>query len=168
MQPIVPDCYNTMCVSKCRDVKGSWRQSKIDQLLPQMASKPPGGRCIMQLKKGDPFLFRRTRTKMCALQLSGVPYTYMLGLSSCIAGPHLGGILLTDALMGFQSFGKWSGINVFGRSCGLGNKGGGGGNTGLVARQHGPWGMDVLVFLMIRQIGKLDALCRYMASCGNN
>jgi siroheme synthase len=54
-------------VGKCRDAKGSWRQSNIDQLLLQKAREPPRGRCIVQLKGGNLFLFRRTRTKIDAL-----------------------------------------------------------------------------------------------------
>ena len=72
------------------------------------------------------------RTKINTLQSSGVPYTYMPVVSSCVVGPHLGGIPLTNASMGCQSFGVWSGTNDFGRSRGLGNKGGSGGETGLV------------------------------------
>jgi hypothetical protein len=39
------------------------------------ASPPGGGACIVRLKGGNPFVFRRTRTEIDALQLSGVPYT---------------------------------------------------------------------------------------------
>jgi hypothetical protein len=96
----------------------------------------------------------------------------MPGVSSCIVGPHLGGILLTDAYMGCQSLGVWSRTDPFGRSCGLGNKGGnkgsGGGDTGLVGQRHGPWGVGALVFLMIRWLDKLDALCRCIVSRGHD
>ncbi len=162
---IVPDHCDIVCVGKRGDAEGSWRQSDIDRLLLQKASEPPGGRCIVRLKGGDPFLFGRTRTEIDALRSSGVPYTYTPGLSSCVAGPHLGGIPLTDALMGCQSFGVWSGTDAFGRSRGLGDEGGD--DAGPDGRWHGPWGVDVLVFLMIGRLDKLDALCRYIENCGD-
>ncbi len=46
--------------------------------------------------------------------MNDVPYTYMLGVSSCVADPHLRSIPLTDASMGCQSFGVWSGTNASG------------------------------------------------------
>ncbi len=61
------DCCNIVCIGKHGDTKGSWRHSDIDQLLLQKASKPPRGRCIMQLMGGNPFVFRRRRTKIDAL-----------------------------------------------------------------------------------------------------
>ncbi len=82
-------------------------------------------------------------------------------------GPHLVGILLTDPLIGCQSFVVWSGTDS-GRSRSLGNEGGGGNDASPVGQRHGPWGVDMLVFLMIRRLNKLDALCTYIANCGDD
>jgi hypothetical protein len=57
---------------------------------------------------------------------------------------------------------------MFRMSYGLGNEGGSGGNATLVGRLHGPWGMDVLLFLMIGRLDKLAALCRYIANSSNS
>jgi hypothetical protein len=70
--------------------------------------------------------------------------------------------------MGCQSFGIWSRTNTFERSRSLGNEGSSGGNASPVQQWHGPWGVDVLVFLMIGRLDKLDAMCRYIAIFGND
>ena len=117
-------------------------------------------RVIVRLKGGDPFLFGRARSEIDALRSAGVPYAYAPGISSCIAGPHLGGIPLTDASLGCQSFGVWSGTDAFGGFRGLEGEGDGGGGMGGGRRRRWSSGVDVLVFLMIGRLDKLDALCR--------
>jgi hypothetical protein len=76
VQWIVLDHCDIVCVGKHGNAKGGWRQSNIDRLLLQKVSKPPGGRCNVQLKGGNPFLFMRTRTKIDALRSSSTLYTY--------------------------------------------------------------------------------------------
>ena len=144
---------------------GSWAQSDIDRLLLQKATTSESEnhkreRVIVRLKGGDPFLFGRARSEIDALRSAGVPYAYAPGISSCIAGPHLGGIPLTDASLGCQSFGVWSGTDAFGGFRGLEGEGDGGGGMGGGRRRRWSSGVDVLVFLMIGRLDKLDALCR--------
>ncbi|KAL3826964.1 hypothetical protein ACHAXA_000028 [Cyclostephanos tholiformis] len=172
---IVPNHCDLVCVGKRGDRK-SWKQDDIDLLLLQKASEqqvsPSLGvmhandgretttrrRCIVRLKGGDPFLFGRTRSEIDILRSNAIPYTYTPGISSCIAGPHLGGIPLTDPSLDCQSFGVWSGTDKFGKSLGLDD-----GSDDYLDEQ---WllGVDVLVFLMIGRLDKLDALCRSIAN----
>jgi siroheme synthase len=107
-------------------------------------------RRIVRLKGGDPFLFGRTRSEIETLRTNNITYTYSPAISSCIAGPHLGGIPLTDTELDCQSFGVWSGTDAFGRSYGLYDEGNEADFTS---------GVDVLVFLMIGRLDKLEALC---------
>ena len=93
---------------------------------------------VVRLKGGDPFLFGRARTEIETLRSNNIPYSYTPGISSCIAGPHLGGIPLTDPLLDCQSFGVWSGTDAFGKSWGGGSPGSGGG--GAVVRGGGGGG----------------------------
>ncbi|KAL7531582.1 hypothetical protein ACHAWF_003832 [Thalassiosira exigua] len=152
---VVREGCEVICVGKRGDRK-SWRQDEIDELLLQKATEGgkagglKSGRTIVRLKGGDPFLFGRARSEIEALQSAGVQHTYTPGISSCVAGPHLGGIPLTDPSLGCQSFGVWSGTDALGR--GLGSK------TDENRWQH--VGVDVLVFLMIGRLDKLDDLCR--------
>lgn len=151
---VVPPHCELICVGKRGDSEKSWKQGDIDDLLLQMASSSPP-RNIVRLKGGDPFLFGRTRTEIDALRSASVPYTYTPGISSCIAGPHLGGIPLTDTSLNCQSFAVWSGTDAFGRSFGMGQ-------PADDAREGREWqglDVDVLVFLMIGRLDKLEALC---------
>jgi len=109
------------------------------------------------LSRGDPFLFGRTRTEIEALRSNNLQYTYTPGISSCIAGPHLGGIPLTDPSLDCQSFGVWSGTDAFGQSWGLDDEDG-------KTKEWKGVGVDVLVFLMIGRLDKLEALCNLIAN----
>jgi len=108
---------------------------------------------------------------------NNISYTYTPGISSCIAGPHLGGIPLTDSTLNCQSFGVWSGTDAFGRSRGLdrnddddddGDDNNDSGNSGKQQlqqqqQQQSLLSVDTLVFLMIGRLDKLDALCQFIA-----
>jgi len=107
--------------------------------------------------RGDPFLFGRTRTEIEALRSNNLQYTYTPGISSCIAGPHLGGIPLTDPSLDCQSFGVWSGTDAFGKSWGLDAEDG-------TKKEWKGAGVDVLVFLMIGRLDKLEVLCNLIAN----
>ena len=109
------------------------------------------------MKGGDPFLFGRTRTEIDALRANNIPYTYTPGISSCIAGPHLGGIPLTDTSLDCQSFGVWSGTDAMGRYRSVDSVG----NDRSKFWQD--MDVDVLVFLMIGRLDKLEALCQAIA-----
>ena len=165
---IVPPYCEVIGVGKRGD-RASWKQSDIDDLIVQKATEEDTSsssfagknKNIVRLKGGDPFLFGRTRTEIETLRSNNIQYTYTPNISSCIAGPHLGGIPLTDPTLDCQSFGVWSGTDAFGKSWGLcGDKDKEWStSTGL--------GVDVLVFLMIGRLDKLDALCKLIAN-GNN
>ena len=154
---IVPNSCKVICVGKRGDRPSvSWKQNDIDNLLVDMAMEQP--RRIVRLKGGDPFLFGRTRSEIETLRAKNISYTYTPGISSCIAGPHLGGIPLTDTELGCQSFGVWSGTDAFGKSRGLNDTN----EADFTAN------VDVLVFLMIGRLDKLKALCQLLVSRGEN
>mmetsp|Transcript_5229 Transcript_5229/g.7796 ORF Transcript_5229/g.7796 Transcript_5229/m.7796 type:complete len:399 (-) Transcript_5229:2276-3472(-) len=161
---VVPKHCEVICVGKRGDSQKSWKQSEIDDLILQMAMTQPNtmpqSKTILRLKGGDPFLFGRARTEIDTLKSNNIPFTYTPAISSCIAGPHLGGIPLTDPSLNCQSFGVWSGTDAFGRSRGLGSK-----NDNASGKWEG-LGVDTLVFLMIGRLDKLEALCNLLASSG--
>ena len=177
---VVPKHCEVICVGKRGDSQKSWKQGEIDDLILQMAmtqtitasssSKTDDctikkSKTILRLKGGDPFLFGRARTEIDTLKSNNIPYTYTPAISSCIAGPHLGGIPLTDSNLS-QSFGVWSGTDAFGRSRGLET------NKNDIAssdddNRGNNWdglGVDTLVFLMIGRLDKLEALCNLLAN----
>ncbi len=188
---VVPKHCEVICVGKRGDSKKSWKQNDIDELILQMALENMSSestssstssstsissnlnrenqnhslhssKCIIRLKGGDPFLFGRTRTEIESLRSNNIPYTYTPSISSCIAGPHLGGIPLTDTSLDCQSFGVWSGTDAFGRSIGMGNNDGdesGFTRDGLC--------VDTLVFLMIGRLDKLEGLCNALIQSGS-
>ncbi|KAL9184054.1 hypothetical protein ACHAXT_002140 [Thalassiosira profunda] len=172
---VVPPHCDVICVGKRGDRK-SWKQGDIDELLLQMATDPMDSnnqqqsseqtmkskKTIVRLKGGDPFLFGRTKTEIEALRSHNVPYTYTPGISSCIAGPHLGGIPLTDPSLDCQSFAVWSGTDAFGMSWGLNDD-----DDTEGGKKWQGLGVDVLVFLMIGRLDKLEALCRSIAGTGD-
>jgi len=189
---IVPAHCEVICVGKRGDQKSnsnSWKQDDINELLLQKSIEPSSftnkqqqqqrRRSIVRLKGGDPFLFGRTRTEINTLRSNNISYTYTPGISSCIAGPHLGGIPLTDSTLNCQSFGVWSGTDAFGRSRGLdrdddddddsaadgddNNDSGSQGKQQLQQQQQSLLSVDTLVFLMIGRLDKLDALCQFIA-----
>ena len=154
---IVPNSCKVICVGKRGDRPTvSWKQNDIDNLLVDMAMEQP--RRIVRLKGGDPFLFGRTRSEIEILKAKDICYTYTPGISSCMAGPHLGGIPLTDTELECQSFGVWSGTDAFGKSRGLND----------VNEADFTANVDVLVFLMIGRLDKLNALCQLLVSRGEN
>lgn len=175
---IVPNQCEVICVGKRGDSKKSWKQSEIDELILQMAMTPSTSsstdgnmtkpKTILRLKGGDPFLFGRARTEIDTLKSNKIPYTYTPAISSCIAGPHLGGIPLTDPSLNCQSFGVWSGTDAFGRSRGLEST-----NDNATSDDNENsgnlegLGVDTLVFLMIGRLDKLEALCNLLAKSGD-
>jgi siroheme synthase len=196
---VVPQHCEVICVGKRGDSQKSWKQSDIDDLILQMAmttttttTQTASSSCssslsttttdgssttiikpktILRLKGGDPFLFGRARTEIDTLKSNNIPYSYTPAISSCIAGPHLGGIPLTDPTLNCQSFGVWSGTDAFGRSRGLieDNKNDDNNATSDIDNTSGNWeglGVDTLVFLMIGRLDKLEALCNLLVSRG--
>ena len=175
---IVPNHCEVICVGKRGDSKKSWKQSEIDELILQMAMTPTSStddnmtkpKTILRLKGGDAFLFGRARTEIDTLQSNKIPYTYTPAISSCIAGPHLGGIPLTDPSLNCQSFGVWSGTDAFGRSRGLESTNDNATSDDDNVENSGSWeglGVDTLVFLMIGRLDKLEALCNLLAKSGD-
>ena len=152
---VVPGHCRTICVGKRGDDGTSWAQADIDTLIRETAeasAESGEGRTIVRLKGGDPFLFGRARTEIETLREGQVPYTYTPAVSSCVAGPHLAGIPLTDPLLGCQSFGVWSGTDALGRVTS--------------GKDWKNVGVDSLVFLMIGRLDKLDSLCESLAAAG--
>ena len=159
---IVPNHCEVVCVGKRGDSSKSWKQHDIDELIlykatQQQCDEKP--RTIVRLKGGDPFLFGRARSEIETLRENDVAYTYTPAISSCIAGPHLGGIPLTDTALNCQSFGVWSGTDAFGKSRGL--------TADNVETDFAP-NVDVLVFLMIGRLDKLEGLCQLLCASGND
>lgn len=152
---VVPDHCRTICVGKRGDDGTSWKQADIDALIRETAeasAEAGEDRTIVRLKGGDPFLFGRARTEIETLREGRIPYTYTPAVSSCVAGPHLAGIPLTDPLLGCQSFGVWSGTDALGRVTG--------------GKDWRNVGVDSLVFLMIGRLDKLDSLCESLSAAG--
>lgn len=168
---LVPKQCEVICVGKRGDKK-SWKQTDINNLLLQKATEPSSDinnmlqrpKSIVRLKGGDPFLFGRTKTEIEALRSHNIPYSYTPGISSCIAGPHLGGIPLTDPSLDCQSFGVWSGTDAFGKSWGLEEDD----DDGSRGKKWQGLGVDVLIFLMIGRLDKLEALCQTIANGGDD
>lgn len=173
---IIPNDCEIICVGKRGDKNASWKQVDIDELLLQKATEsalllsgedrqgtPKRTVNIVRLKGGDPFLFGRTRSEIEVLRANNIPYTYTPGISSCIAGPHLGGIPLTDGSLGCQSFGVWSGTDALGKSWGVED------DDTSRSKFWQDMDVDVLVFLMIGRLDKLEALCQSLANnCFNS
>ncbi|MEB3288421.1 MAG: uroporphyrinogen-III C-methyltransferase [Leptolyngbya sp.] len=68
-------------------------QAEIDALLVRLCQ---GGRQVVRLKSGDPFIFGRTTSEIQALRQAGCPFEVVPGISSALAAPLLAGIPLTD------------------------------------------------------------------------
>jgi len=151
LSKVVPrDCV-IRDVGKRGDYAKSAKQSDIDQLILEYATTTTAnnatGDCkktIVRLKGGDPFLFGRSRTEIDVLREHSISYQVIPNLSSCVAGPHYGGIPLTDPLIDSQSFAVFSGTNAQGKSD---------------TRNWGEVDVDALVFLMIGRLDKLGQLC---------
>jgi len=67
-------------------------QSKINALL---VSKASGGKLVVRLKGGDPFLFGRGGEEALILRAAGIPFEIVPGISSALAVPAYAGIPLT-------------------------------------------------------------------------
>src|SRR5262245_27163312 len=67
-------------------------QQEIHALMIRAAKR---GRRVVRLKGGDPFVFGRGGEEAQALQLAGVPYDVVPGITSAVAAPSSVGIPLT-------------------------------------------------------------------------
>ena len=71
------------------------RQSSINDVLVDLATRPFGPRRIVRLKGGDPFLFGRGGEEVIACLSRGIPVSVVPGVSAGVAGPAAAGIPLT-------------------------------------------------------------------------
>uniref|UniRef100_A0A7S4JPE8 uroporphyrinogen-III C-methyltransferase n=1 Tax=Odontella aurita TaxID=265563 RepID=A0A7S4JPE8_9STRA len=155
---VVPDGCIVRSVGKRGDDRpNSVPQSDIDALLLRYAADD-AFRTVVRLKGGDPFLFGRTRTEVDALRDGGAAYEVTPGLSSCIAGPHYGGVPLTDPVVGAQSFSVFSGTDARGRGAGRAADDNDSSDGGRMI-DWSSLDVDSLVFLMIGRLDKLEELC---------
>ncbi|HVP24421.1 MAG TPA: uroporphyrinogen-III C-methyltransferase [Methanomicrobiales archaeon] len=74
---------------------GSRHTMEQDEIEEIMAAKALGGKRVVRLKGGDPFLFGRGGEELEALRAAGVPVELVPGVSSAIAVPGCVGIPLT-------------------------------------------------------------------------
>ncbi len=72
--------------------KHSALQEEINALL---VEKAKGGKLVVRLKGGDPFVFGRGGEEILALQEAEIPYEVISGVTSAIAVPAAGGIPVT-------------------------------------------------------------------------
>jgi uroporphyrin-III C-methyltransferase/precorrin-2 dehydrogenase/sirohydrochlorin ferrochelatase len=79
------------CVGK-RAGRESVRQDAIHRLMVRAAR---GGKQVVRLKGGDPFVFGRGAEEALALAAAGIPFEVVPGVSTAIAAPALAGIPVT-------------------------------------------------------------------------
>jgi uroporphyrin-III C-methyltransferase / precorrin-2 dehydrogenase / sirohydrochlorin ferrochelatase len=79
------------CVGK-RARRESVRQETIHRLMIRAAR---GGKRVVRLKGGDPFVFGRGAEEALALAMAGIPFEVVPGVSAAIAAPELAGIPVT-------------------------------------------------------------------------
>lgn len=75
-----------------RGGRKSWSQDAIMRLLIRAAR---GGRHVVRLKCGDPFVFGRGGEEMLALRAAGIDVEIVPGVSSAIAAPAFAGVPVT-------------------------------------------------------------------------
>src|SRR5581483_1406304 len=63
-------------------------QDKLNQLLVESAR---GGKCVVRLKGGDPYVFGRGGEEVAELAGAGVAFEVVPGVTSSIAGPSFAG-----------------------------------------------------------------------------
>lgn len=80
-----------ICVGK-RAGRASETQEKINNVLVEKAC---GGKTVIRLKGGDPFVFGRGGEEVLALQEHDIQYTIVPGITSAVAVPELAGIPVT-------------------------------------------------------------------------
>ncbi len=66
-----------------------------DQLNQLLIDKAAGGKCVVRLKGGDPYVFGRGGEEAGELAAAGVAFEVVPGISSSIAGPNYAGIPVT-------------------------------------------------------------------------
>lgn len=75
---------------------GGGRAPKQEAIVQKLLSLAEGGKRVVRLKGGDPFLFGRGGEEAEALSQRGIPFEVVPGVSSAIAVPAYAGIPVTD------------------------------------------------------------------------
>ncbi|MEG3894310.1 MULTISPECIES: uroporphyrinogen-III C-methyltransferase [unclassified Microcoleus] len=92
---LIPASCRKIEVGK-RGGKPSTQQQEINLLLVEHCH---GGKQVIRLKSGDPFIFGRSSSEIQALIAAGCEFEVIPGISSALAAPLLAGIPLTDPVM---------------------------------------------------------------------
>lgn len=88
---LVPKSCECIYVGK-EPGRHSMKQEKINEVL---VTKALEGKCVVRLKGGDPFVFGRGGEEIMALEVYGIPYEVVPGVTSAIAALSHAGIPVT-------------------------------------------------------------------------
>ncbi|MEW6034850.1 MAG: uroporphyrinogen-III C-methyltransferase, partial [Chloroflexota bacterium] len=113
-------------------VSHTMSQAEVNRLL---VKKARGGRMVVRLKGGDPFVFGRGGEEAEALASAGVPFEVVPGVSAAVAVPAYAGIPVTHRALS-SSFAVITGHETPGKA------------ESSIAWDHLATGVDTLVFLM--------------------
>jgi len=88
---LVPAHAERICVGKTVDQPG-WHQDDTNDLL---VAEALGGKAVVRIKGGDPYVFGRGGEEAIACRNAGVPVEVVSGVSSAVAAPAAAGVPVT-------------------------------------------------------------------------